>query len=349
MKRNPTRIKPTIRMIAEHVGVSPTTVSLALRGDPSIPSATRARVLTAARELNYVPKPRRARAKQLVLRRIAFVMPNFGDQPVSANPFYGEVLRGAEQECQRRRASLLFTLLSNHDPLTPERLSVFGRDSVDGLLLVGPYPPGLVHTVARYSQRPLVLVDNTLPGQPYDSVMADDFGGGYLATQHLIELGHHAIVIVGVEAGVPSFSERERGYRAACQAAGIDPLPPLAVVWDVERMVERVAAHLAQQPAVTAFFCVGDAYAALLIQVLERLGQRVPEDCSVVGFDDLAPMRFVRPALTTITNHPRTLGAVAVQRLMALWDGEARPTQAIKIGTELKVRASSGPHRRREM
>src|SRR5438874_2674579 len=120
MAANPERKqRPNIRRIAEYVQLSPTTVSLALRGVPSIPPETRARVMEAAQALNYVYAPRPLRPAKTKTCRLAFVTSDYGDSPVEANPFYGQVLRGAEQACNTHDASLTFSvLLYTHDPAT---------------------------------------------------------------------------------------------------------------------------------------------------------------------------------------------------------------------------------------
>ncbi len=333
--------KPNIRMVAQRVQLSPTTVSLALRGDDSIPRETRERVLVAARELNYVHTPRRTQLDQPRLRRFVFVMPDAGDQPVTSNPFFGEVLRGAEQACAEQGASLTFTLLPYDAGPTMPLPSAIHDPHLAGLLLVGAYSPALVERIAADIKRPLVLVDNALPGQPYDSVMADDFGGGLLAMQHLISLGHTHIGMVAGSLAIPSFAERHRGYHAACTGAGLHALDPIEVAWERPAIKAGLQRMLAHTPQPTAFFCASDLHAACVMEALHDLGKQVPNDISIVGFDDLASMQLVRPAFTTIHNHPRELGRVGVQRLMVRIDGDRQPTQGITIGTALVVRDST--------
>lgn len=334
-------VKPNIRMVAQRVQLSSTTVSLALRGDPSIPLETRERVLAAARELNYTHTPRAARADLIGTRRLVFVMPDTGDQPVTANPFFAEVLAGVEQAGNEQQASVSFTVLRHsvaaNEPLPP---ALHDRH-LDGVLLVGAYRSALVDRIAAEIRRPMVLIDNTLPGQPYDSVMADDFGGGVLQTQHLIDLGHRRIAMIAGMIGVPSFAERYRGYCAACRTAGVDPMDPIEVAWDRSSIADMLKLVLALSFRPTAFFCASDAYAAFVMESLHDAGLRVPHDVSVAGFDDLAPMRLVRPALTTIHNHPRVLGRLGAQRLLARIAGDQQPTQGISVGTSLVVRDST--------
>ena len=335
------RSKPNIRMVAQRAQLSPTTVSLALRGDDSIPHETRERVLVAAHELNYVHTPRPTRLDQPRLRRFVFVMPDFGDQPVTSNPFFGEVLRGAEQACGEHNASLTFTVVPYDSAPSISLPSAIYDGHLAGLLLVGPYTLALVERIAAEVKRPIVLIDNALPGQPYDSVMADDFGGGLLATQHLVSLGHTHIAMIAGTMLVPSFTERYRGYHAACTSAGLPALEPIEMTWEhpvIAAVVERV---LAQTPQPTAIFCASDLHAACVMEALHDLGKQVPNDISIVGFDDLASMQLVRPALTTIHNHPRLLGRVGVQRLLARIAGDRQPTQGVTIGTRLVARDSA--------
>jgi LacI family transcriptional regulator len=335
------RSKPNIRMVAERAQLSPTTVSLALRGDNSIPHETRERVLVAARELNYVHTPRPTRLEQPAIRRLVFVMPDFGDQPVTSNPFFGEVLRGAEQACGEQNASLTFTVVPYDSAPSISLASALYDGHLAGLLLVGPYPPALVERIAAEVKRPIVLIDNALPGQPYDSVMADDFGGGLLATQHLVSLHHTHIAMITSTIMVPSFAERYRGYYVACTGAGLQPLEPSEVTWERPVIAAAVERVLAQTPQPTALFCASDLHAVLVMEALHDLGKQVPNDISIVGFDDLASTRLVRPALTMIHNHPRLLGRVGVQRLLARINGDRQPTQGITIGTRLVIRDST--------
>jgi LacI family transcriptional regulator len=121
----------------------------------------------------------------------------------------------------------------------------------------------------------------------------------------------------------------------------VPPLDPIEVAWERPAIEARLQRILAQTPQPTAFFCASDLHAAYVLEALRDLGKHVPDDISVVGFDDLAPMRLVRPALTTIHNHPRVLGSVGVQRLLARIAGDQQPTQGITIGTTLVIRDSA--------
>lgn len=347
--------RPSIRTIAREVNLSPTTVSLALRNDPSIPAETRERILAAATRLNYIYRPRSSRRRVPALKQIAFLLHAFGDVPVVANPFYGWVLSGAEVACRRNHANLNFIVVRlDHRPEEPLPDALTGR--LDGLLAVGPYARSIIERLAQETGRPLVLVDNMFPDLPFDSVMADDFGGAYQAVQHLIQLGHRRIaVITGRHPEdhllAPSYQERYRGYLAACRDAGLTPLPLWIIPDEINIMIEEGRAELREwlQPrmqsaeAPTALFCTGDHYAHAVLIVLNNLGIHVPTGCSVASFDDIHIASMLIPSLTTVHVYKQAMGQIAVERLLARLNGDDTPRQIILVGTRLVVRNSTGP------
>jgi DNA-binding LacI/PurR family transcriptional regulator len=341
MSSKPSKSKPNIRMVAAHVQLSPATVSLALRGSESIAPETRERVLAAARELNYIPAPRAERTHAAPTRHVLFMTKDFGDRPVTANPFYGEILSAAEGECVERGARLTFTLLPNSERGDEQLASIISTHKPDGIMLVGAYAAPVVRHAAELSKAPLVLVDNVVPGLPCDSVMADDFGGAQLSTRHLIDLGHREIAAVISDIGSPSFDARYRGYSVACAEAGISVAPPTEAVWERPALRMALEQVLARQPRPTAIFCVADFYAVFVMELLRDFGLKVPDDVSVVGFDNFPIARMAHPPLTTLQNHPQALGRLAARRLMARINGDDEPHLNITVTTQLIVREST--------
>lgn len=338
----PAIAKPNIRMVAKRVNLSPATVSLALRDSASIAPETRARVQAAARELNYVPATRSPRAQRTVERELLFLTKDFGDRPVNANPFYGEILHGAEKEAACHEARLKFTLLTDVEEKAQAELSAIVADyQPHGVLLAGAYSAEIVRQVEAALRVPLVLVDNNVPGGIFDSIMGDDFGGGWQVTQYLIDLGHRQIGVIAGDLRTPSFAERRRGYRAACIQAGIQPATPAEAVWERSALHAAVEAVLAAEPRPTAIFCMTDAFAVFAMEILRDLGLRVPDDISVVGFDNLPIAHMGHPPLTTVHNHPENMGRLAIQRLVARLEGDQNPPLGVTVGTQLVVRASA--------
>jgi LacI family transcriptional regulator len=357
IKKNTAR--PNIRAVAQLAGLSPATVSLALRSQDSIPPETRERVLLAAAKLNYQYKPRVAktakREEAVSIRNLLYVVNDYGDTPVLANPFYGAILNGAVSASPTFNSYVHPVILQHDHPLDaslPEAL----RNNPDGVMLASPYPPALIRHVAKAVNCPIVLIDNLIPGSPFDAIMNDDFGGAYQAVQHLLEFGHRYIhMIMGPlkKPGVlpntpPSVLDRYRGYSAAMLDRGYPPFPAIEIPLDYsetlpgrKELPQWLGGLLARSPRMTALFCNVDYYAAQIISALHTIGYRVPEDISVVGFDDLDIAQMIHPQLTTVQINRSTMSQVAVKRLVERIEGDLSAPLSIHVGARLIVREST--------
>jgi LacI family transcriptional regulator len=357
IKKNVAR--PNIRAVAQLAQLSPATVSLALRNQDSIPPETRERVLAAAAKLNYQYKPRAAKSAKEEeaesIRNLLYVVNDYGDTPILSNPFYGSILNGAVVASPSFNSYVHPVILQHDHPLDaplPEPLC----NTPDGILLASPYPPALVKQVAKVVNRPMVLIDNLIPGSPYDTIMNDDFGGAYQAVQHLLELGHRYIhMIMGQlkKPGVmpdtpPSVLDRYRGYSAAMLDGGYTPFPAIEIPLDYQQTVpgrkelpQWLGGLLARAPRMTALFCNVDYYAVQIISALQSIGYRVPDDISVVGFDDLDIAQMIHPRLTTVQINRSAMSQVAVERLIARMEGDVSAPLSIHVGARLIVREST--------
>ena len=347
---------PNIRAVAQLAGLSPTTVSLALRNQDSIPPETRERVLLAAAKLNYQYRPRGSKREAATsIRNLLYVVNDYGDTPVLANPFYGAILNGAVAASPSLNSYVHPVILQHDHPLDaplPEALC----NKPDGILLASPYPSALVKKVASTVNCPVVLIDNLIPGSAFDTIMNDDFGGAYQAVQHLLDLGHRYIhMIMGQlkKPGVlpntpPSVLDRFRGYSAAMLDGGYTPFPAIEIPLDYQQTVpgrkelpQWLGGLLARSPRMTALFCNVDYYAAQIISALHTIGYRVPEDISVVGFDDLDIAQMIHPQLTTVHVNRSAMSQVAMQRLVGRMEGDTSAPLSIHVGARLVVRESS--------
>jgi LacI family transcriptional regulator len=354
---SPGRKRSTIRTVAQHTNLSPTTVSLALRGDESISPPTRERVIKAARELGYVYTPRPARNKKTEVKTLAYIVKDYGDQPATSNPFYGSILNGIQQTSLEYEFSLRFVLME-HEAWRNNNFSSILSEKPDGIIMASPYSRQMVDLVAGIGDCPVVLVDNTFPVSPYDIVMADDFGSGYQITQHLLNLGHRRIkTVMGFALSPhvpPSFRERYRGYCAACMDHGVDSMPEavgVAVIDDPANpdrdslFQEWLQAIIADEPDITAFFGVSDLYAVRVMKALQNLNYHVPGDFSVAGCDDYELANVIKPSLTTVRLYPRIMGQVAVRQIFARIAGDTLPPLHLTIGADLIPRESTGAAR----
>jgi DNA-binding LacI/PurR family transcriptional regulator len=315
--------------VARRAGVSQSTVSLVLSGKAAgrISAATVGAVEQAAADLGYRPN---AAARTLRTGRTAtvgLVVPDV------TNPFFGRLLRGAQDEARRHGLTVALVDAAN-DPAR-------GRSGIDALrtAAVDGY---LTFEVDRNDfgalGSPTVAIEAW--GADVPSVRLDAEAGVQATLEHLLDLGHRRIGHLASAWNTDTFVERERRAAEVLAAAGLDPaaLPRVATTFDLEHAREAGHALLHAEP--TAVHCADDVLAAGFVLATRERGLRVPEDVSVAGFDDLDIARVLE--LTTVRADGEGLGAAAVAALVALLAGEEPPWETV-LPVELVVRGSTGP------
>lgn len=280
--------------------------------------------------------------------------------PTLANPFYVQLLEGA-QEAARRSDTLLAVATTRDDQALALRaiaqLAVKGVDGVvvvshevSSLLAGDRAPDGLVGGaaggVADGTRRlPLVVVDR--PGTPGHSVEADLEGAGYLAARHLAEHGHRAIGLITVDPPVSNVLPIEVGVRRALADAGL-ALDHGHLVradgWGVADGARAAARLLDRADRPTALVAIADLLAAGAMQEVRHGGLRVPADLAVVGIDDVPLAALVDPGLTSVALPARAMGAEAIATLEGAWLGELPAPRRVVLGVHLTIRDSCGPH-----
>lgn len=313
---NNDQTKITITDIARDSGVSPATVSLVLRDKPGISSETRQRVLAAALSLGYIsniPSPT-PRPKVSSLGLLMKAGPN---DPPLANNFYTPVLAGIEAYCRRHQIHLFYAHIPvNEDNNILEAPRLLLDQPADGLLLVGAWLNQSIVQVWQPQSKPLVLVDAYATIDQFDAVITDNTAGAYQATNYLIEQGHQAIGLVGsLPKTYPSIQERREGY---IQAITEHNLPPHFIDSRlyVNEAVPATLTYLKQHPDITALFCCNDEIAIDLMVALRSQGRQIPDDLSVVGFDNIALCEYITPTLTTMRVDKMGMGHQAAQLLV---------------------------------
>jgi LacI family transcriptional regulator len=335
--------------IARASEVSASTVSLVLRNKPGIPEETRRRVLAAAEALGYrrsgPPGPSPAapdlQSIGLLVKSDAGVAPN-------ANPFYSQVLAGIEDACRTRHVNLLYATLpvdeANRATGAPRFLAT--GPSVDGLLVVGALVDAGLHDLLGGGQVPLVLVDAyTAPPVyegVYDAVLSDNFQGAAAAVTCLLEHGHvHIGMVGGGDDAYPSLKARRHGYRHALRAAGVP------VEYTADCMLEAAEGTARQfllaHPQITAIFACNDHAALSVSRVAQSLGRRIPDDLSLIGFDDIDLAAHVQPPLTTMHVDKVAMGRLAVQLLEARLAAPSGDQVTALLRPRLVVRSTVAP------
>ncbi|WP_144720537.1 LacI family DNA-binding transcriptional regulator [Agrococcus jejuensis] len=326
----PKRPRPNIRDVAALAGVSHMTVSRVINDHPSLRDDTRQRVRAAMEELDYRPN---SDARALASRRtdrIGVII----DSPGQVGP--ANTMLGVEQAAlvSGYRVS---TVTVGTDGRTGARAALqhLSAQGVDGLCVIAPRASSL--SMLRELDRGIpTLVVTPSPDDGHHAVAVDQAGGARLAMEHLLGLGHRRIAHLAGPGDWLDARARLDGYRAAMEAVG-EPVEVLVGDWTAD---SGYALGAALDPATTAVFAANDQMALGLIHALADRGIDVPGDVSVVGFDDLADVAHYRPPLTTVRQDFSALGQRAIETLVAVMAGEARPRIAT-IPASLTVRDST--------
>ena len=328
--------QPSIKDIARLAHVSHPTVSRALQNSPLVNPRTAEKIRKIAEQAGYHAS---AVARGLVTRRsmtIGLVV------TTAADPFTSEVFSGIEQEAHDR-GYCVFLAESKADPESERKIvQTFAERRVDGIIVTASRVGALYLHLLSEMMVPIVLVNNQHPGAFVHSVMIRNQEGGRAAANHLIELGHRRIAYLGDQTGYQSDAERCAGYREAQDAAGIQFTPELVVQGDGKpeggnRAMDQLLA-LADPP--TAVCCYNDMTALGAMRAIRLRGLRVPEEISVVGFDDLFFASYTQPPLTTVRQPMRRMGQLAMESLFKLMSGDESEIR-IKVDAELIVREST--------
>jgi LacI family transcriptional regulator len=330
---------PTIADVAARAGVGLGTVSRVLNGSPKVADATRTRVEAAIAELDYRPSPLARGLSRGRCQTLGVLVPFFTHASAV------ERLRGVVAGLHGSHYDLV--LFNVESPLhRDEHLAALQRrDRADGLLILSLPVPGPDLERLRRSGVPVVLVDTAGEGVP--SVVTDDVEGGRMAAQHLIDLGHRTIAFVGPDEDEPlgftSAKQREVGFEQALRAARVTVRRSLRRHVPHERGAARGAARalLDRADRPSGVFASSDVQALGVLDAAADLGRRVPEDVSVIGFDDVEVAEPL--GLTTIRQPLHESGRLGTELLLAALDGDLPAPVAHHLDLELVVRRTTAP------
>ena len=327
----------TIHDVAERAGVSATTVSHVINQTRRVSPELRQRVLDALDALGYQPNAlaRSLRRKQTFT--IGLVIPD------NANPFFAEMARGIEDEAFNSNYSVILCNSDGRIERESAALDVLLKRQVDGIILA---PAGeSASTVNMLNQRgtALVVIDRELPGSMADCVLADHQAGARTAVEHLINLGHRRIGCISGPGELAPSAARVDGYRTALRAAGLRADPALLYPGNFSDHSGHQGAQvlLALPDPPTAIFACNDLMAIGVIAAAAEHGIRVPEDLSVVGFDDIHLAAFFNPPLTSVAQPKYELGKVATALLVERLRDRSLPPRRCVLQNRLMLRRST--------
>ncbi len=323
----------TILDIAERANVSISTVSRVLNNTAPVAEETRARVLSIISELGYKPNLFAQGLAGGYSKTIGVLTQLIG------SPFYDVILRGIFKGIEGSGYSSLFADGGWDEQKNLNAIRMFLQRQVDGLILLnGHTSEDYLVKIAR--EIPMIIVGRNIPDLKKQCLPFDDFEAAVKATQYLIDAGHQQIAhITGLSSHYDAI-ERKEGYLAALKRAGIEPNLSLVVEGDFTEPsgVMAIEMLLMRGHIFSAIFAANDqmAYGARL--ALYRRGLRVPEDVSIVGFDDQAPSAYMLPPLTTIRRPPLEIGEASGKALIQLMQGQ--PLDLPKFQSTLMIRES---------
>lgn len=326
-----TTTPPSMRDVAARAGVSLSAVSLVVNGKPGVGPDKRARVISAMKELGYVPSGRRFTSNETQV--LGLLMESLSVS-AGSDGFYTRIIAGIEDAAYRLGYRLLLHMYRpGVDPIGDIR-ELMGRD-VDGLIITndGDVTVDVIRQIAGMAC-PLVLVENYLD-DPIHAVTGDNFTAGLTMTNHLLALGHRRIGALRGPSKYSSLRDRLRGHNAALLEHGIaiDPeLQPAPVSGHPKKGYAQMQQLLALAEPPTAVFAVSDKSAFGAIEAIKDAGLRTPEDISVVGIDDVAESAYSSPPLTTYHIPKYKLGQVAVGIMHDLLNEDVPPAKTLLIG-----------------
>lgn len=333
----------TIYDIAKKANVSAMTVSKVINHTGRISSATRERVQQVIDELGYIPN---SNARSLVLQRTQMLSLLITD---ITNPFYTTLARGAEDAAHLRGYRLLFGNSDEDYNKEKDYVDAILSTRVDGVLFAPAGDRSLTHLKQLQERHiPFVFLDRTVPGITSDVIAGDSREGAIELIRYLVQLGHRRIALVNGSSEVSTARLREEGYVAGLREVGVDIDPELVLRTGYRDFSDEEGLDqlLSQPDQPTAIFAANNMLAIGVIRLLRKRGLRVPEDISVVCFDDLDLASAFDPFLTVAAQPAYDFGFQGVQMLIDRIEGKApSEAQTVILPSELRIRVSAAAPR----
>jgi len=329
---------PTIHDVAARAEVSTATVSRVLSNPEKVSEATRRRVLKAVDQLGYSPNAAAKSLRTLTTRKLLVTVPDI------ANPFFSLIIQGIEEAALREGYSVMLGD-THHDAQREERYGeMLLRREVDGLIFLGHSMSKSVGVLMKKNQlAPIVNGCEYSPNLGVPSAHVDNEAAAYEAMSHLYGLGHRHIGVLTGPLASPLSRDRLRGAQACAKENGASK--QVMVVngdFSIESGIAGAARLFAQQTPPTAVFCFNDEMAIGVLDYASRVGRSVPESLSVIGFDDIRFSRYMRPALTTISQPMLDIGRETVRLLLGVLQGTVTTPVSITLPHKLEIRSSTG-------
>jgi LacI family transcriptional regulator len=330
---------PTIRDVAERAGVATMTVSRVINNSGYVSDATRKKVESAITDLGYVPNMLGPSLRFNQTNTLALILTDI------TNPFWTTVARGVEDAAQEQNYSVILCNTDENLQKQDQYLNMLLKRRIDGILFVPADNQAESVQLIQKQNVEVVVLDRNIPNVDVDVVRGDSFNGAYQLAKHLIELGHREIAVLSGPQNIFTSTERVAGFRQAMIESGLEHNLD-HVYWGSFRQNPGEIAERALQATTrpTAFLAVNNFIANGALQTFSQAGWRVPEDISLVSFDDIPAIINPTPFLTVSVQPAYEMGYQATQLLLERLRNEGpEERQEIVLPTEIFIRQSTAP------
>lgn len=333
----------TIKDVAKHAGVSTTTVSHVINKTRFVAEDTKTAVWAAIKQLNYSPSAVARSLKVNNTKTIGLLATSSG------SPYFAEVIQSVETACYKKGYTLILCNSQNNLEKQEAYLAMLAQKRVDGMLVMcSEYPEPLLTLLQNHHNIPMMVMDWGKHSDFTDNIEDNGFQGGYLATRYLIDRGHRQIATITGQLNEHTGRERHKGFLHALEEAKI----VIPDEWIIEADFQPHEGHkgmiklLSVPKRPTALFCGGDVIAMGALCAAGEMGLKVPEDISVIGYDNIRNTRFFNPPLTTIQQPKETLAEMALDMLLDKIINKRKTYSSIELHPELIERHSvtDGPY-----
>ena len=331
----------TMRQIAERANVSIGTVSHVINQTAAVRHKLRERVLEAIRSMGYQPSALAQGLRKNRTNMLGMVIPDI------TNPFFPGVVRGVEDVAYQRSFRVVLCNADNDPSKEASYVRELRSYHIAGLLIIPAAGGDIAGHLRAYASAsvPVVCVDRVPDGWEGDSVLVANAEGAYLATRHLIQMGHKHLAVIAGPLKLTNAAERLKGFKRALKEARIANEPEFVqeARFDTVSGYQAALRLLRMLPRPTAIFACNDLMAFGVLQAARELNLRCPEDLSIAGFDSLEFTKFTDPSLTSVYQPGYQVGATAARLLLQRIDGMRSAPKKVVLPTEFKKRNSVGP------
>lgn len=337
MKQEKLASAATMKDVAIQAQVSTATVSRALMNPEKVSQTTRHRVEQAAIAVGYLPHANGRNIKRHESRTLLVIVPDICD------PFFSEIIRGIEVTAAKEGYLVLIGDCAHQNQQEKTFLDLIITKQIDGMVLLGSRLPFDASKEEQRNLPPMVMANEFAPELELPTVHIDNLTAAYNAVAYLQELGHHHIACITGPESMPLCHYRLQGYIQALRRSGTTVDPHYIARGDFSfKAGAEALEHLLKLPVPpSAIFCHSDIMALGALSQAKRMGRRVPEDVSIIGFDNIALTQFCDPPLTTVAQPRFNIGREAMELLLRQLNGERNQGGSLLLDCELIVRGST--------